>query len=179
MSEKNWKLAERRIAKFLGDGAKRIPVTGRNRGDAPDISHPFLSIEHKYRQDFPNWLETLAGQKGKDKSVLIDGFVVTKLEHFMEFVSAAKARAEDALSVLFDADYPNKLDKEMPDWIMDAVDQAIKSKRGTQCPVVIISRAGRTCNRSILLVDREDAKELVSTLREYGNNVGVGTEPAD
>jgi hypothetical protein len=34
---KDWKQAERRIADLLG--GQRIPVTGRQRGDTPDIEH--------------------------------------------------------------------------------------------------------------------------------------------
>ena len=41
-----WKTSERNMAKSLG--GVRVPVSGRNRGDVPDIDHPQLSIEHKY-----------------------------------------------------------------------------------------------------------------------------------
>ena len=40
-----WKAIERQWAELLG--GKRVPVTGRQRGDAPDIEHPTLSIEVK------------------------------------------------------------------------------------------------------------------------------------
>ena len=39
------KAIERQWAELLG--GKRVPVTGRQRGDAPDIEHPTLSIEVK------------------------------------------------------------------------------------------------------------------------------------
>jgi hypothetical protein len=55
MTEKAWKYAERRIAALLG-GA-RVPVSGRGRGDAPDVHHPDLSIEVKSRKTLPAWLE--------------------------------------------------------------------------------------------------------------------------
>ncbi len=29
-------------------GGRRVPVSGRQRGDVPDIAHPDLAIEHKY-----------------------------------------------------------------------------------------------------------------------------------
>lgn len=51
---KDWKACERRIAKLLG--GQRIPVTGRQRGDTPDIEHPALSIEVKSRKSLPAWL---------------------------------------------------------------------------------------------------------------------------
>lgn len=54
MPDKTWKQAERRIAGLLG--GRRVPVTGRARGDAPDIAHPWLSIEVKHRAHLPSWL---------------------------------------------------------------------------------------------------------------------------
>jgi hypothetical protein len=48
---KDWKTAERRIAKELG--GTRVPVTGRGRGDVPDIEHPALSVEVKSRRRLP------------------------------------------------------------------------------------------------------------------------------
>lgn len=54
MADKLWKSVERRIAKYLG--GERVPITGRQRGSAPDISHPWLSIEVKQRDSLPAWL---------------------------------------------------------------------------------------------------------------------------
>ena len=51
---KDWKACERRIAELLG--GRRVPVTGRQRGDAPDIEHEALSIEVKSRKALPAWL---------------------------------------------------------------------------------------------------------------------------
>ena len=51
---KDWKTAERRIAELLG--GQRIPVTGRQRGDTPDIEHAALSIEVKSRKSLPAWV---------------------------------------------------------------------------------------------------------------------------
>jgi len=45
MNRGSWKQSERTIAALLG--GERVPVTGRQRGDAPDIAHPVLSIEVK------------------------------------------------------------------------------------------------------------------------------------
>jgi hypothetical protein len=47
-----WKHAERQIAKRLG--GRRVPVSGR--AGQPDIAHPWLSIEVKYRRRLPQWL---------------------------------------------------------------------------------------------------------------------------
>jgi len=33
-----------------------VPVSGRGRGDAPDIDHPWLSLEVKDRATLPLWL---------------------------------------------------------------------------------------------------------------------------
>lgn len=52
---KDWKQAERRIASMLG--GERIPVSGRQRGYAPDILHPRLSVEVKSRSKLPDWIE--------------------------------------------------------------------------------------------------------------------------
>jgi hypothetical protein len=55
VTEKGWKRSERRIAALLG--GRRIPVTGRQRGDVPDIYHPRLSVEVKSRKKLPDWIE--------------------------------------------------------------------------------------------------------------------------
>jgi hypothetical protein len=55
----SWKAAERFIAAALG--GTRVPITGRQRGSAPDIDHPTLAIEVKRRSSlnaFPKWLTT-------------------------------------------------------------------------------------------------------------------------
>lgn len=58
-----WKSAERAIAKLL-DG-ERVPVTGRQRGHAPDIAHPTLALEVKHRESIPLWLEDAVDQARK------------------------------------------------------------------------------------------------------------------
>ena len=54
MTDKRWKATERRIAALLG--GRRVPVSGRGRGDQPDIAHPWLSLEVKDRASLPAWL---------------------------------------------------------------------------------------------------------------------------
>ena len=44
-SRRRWKQAERELAEMVG--GQRVPVSGRTRGDVPDIAHPWLSIEAK------------------------------------------------------------------------------------------------------------------------------------
>ena len=43
---KEWKSSESRIAEKFG--GRRVPITGRQRGDAPDVEHHIFAIEHKY-----------------------------------------------------------------------------------------------------------------------------------
>lgn len=52
--DKLWKKVEREVARLLG--GQRVPVTGRQRGSAPDIEHPVFSIEVKHREQLPEWL---------------------------------------------------------------------------------------------------------------------------
>jgi hypothetical protein len=52
--DKAWKRNERDIAKFVG--GTRVPITGRQRGDVPDIEHNWLALEAKYRKTLPEWL---------------------------------------------------------------------------------------------------------------------------
>lgn len=44
-SRRRWKQAERELAEHVG--GRRVPVSGRGRGDVPDIAHDWLSIEAK------------------------------------------------------------------------------------------------------------------------------------
>lgn len=44
-SRSRWKAIERDLA--LKVGGRRVPVSGRARGDAPDIEHPLFSFEVK------------------------------------------------------------------------------------------------------------------------------------
>ncbi len=43
-------------------GGKRVPVTGRQRGDVPDVEHEWLAIEVKSRNDVPFWLSEAMNQ---------------------------------------------------------------------------------------------------------------------
>ena len=60
MTERRWKRCEREIAAILG--GQRVPITGRARGDVPDIGHPWLSIEVKSRETLPKWLVAAMAQ---------------------------------------------------------------------------------------------------------------------
>ena len=60
MSEKRWKAVERAIMSRLG--GKRIPVTGRIRGEAADGEHDWLSPEIKHKNKLPDWLHDAMAQ---------------------------------------------------------------------------------------------------------------------
>ena len=71
-----WKASERRIAEKLG--GKRVPVTGRERGSAPDVEHKLYAIEHKYGKVLSSRLQTaIEGNTGNITGVLllIDDFI--------------------------------------------------------------------------------------------------------
>lgn len=74
MADKTWKKVERKVAELLG--GERVPVTGRFRGSAPDVTHKFLSLEVKHRDSLPGWiLEAMeqadAANNGKQVSTVI------------------------------------------------------------------------------------------------------------
>jgi len=53
-----------------------VPITGRQRGDVPDISHNWLSVEVKYRKTLPDWIkdamsQAKASQTGQQLPVVI------------------------------------------------------------------------------------------------------------
>ena len=61
--DKAWKKNERMIANYIG--GERVPITGRQRGDAPDIKHNWLSVEVKLRQRIPAWIKNGIDQAEK------------------------------------------------------------------------------------------------------------------
>ena len=97
---RGWKQVERRIAAILG--GRRIPVSGRGRGDNPDIDHPALCVEVKARASFPAWLEDalkqaeLSATEGKTPAVVLhqdrrkypDALVVCRLSEFAGLVGS-------------------------------------------------------------------------------------------
>ncbi len=103
---KSWKSCERRVAELLG--GHRVPVSGRGRGDAPDIEHPTLSVEVKSRKKIPAWLEDALRQaqaSTKDGRLPImvlhqDGqrysssLVVLRLEDFSKYLKRKEQHDE-------------------------------------------------------------------------------------
>ncbi len=70
-----WKRTETAIAALLG--GERIPVSGRQRGDQPDVAHPTFAVEVKLRGSLPAWLvdamdqATAASRDGQTPLVVI------------------------------------------------------------------------------------------------------------
>ncbi len=63
--DKTWKKFERWVGEFLtdlGDSSARVPITGRTRGSAPDVTSDQLSIECKYKKAIPNWIKDAMAQ---------------------------------------------------------------------------------------------------------------------
>jgi hypothetical protein len=101
---KDWKTCERRIAELLG--GQRIPITGRQRGETPDIEHEALSIEVKSRKSLPVWLlkalnqAQAASNDGKKIPVVVlhqdhapyaHSLVVLKLKDFADHLNGGVA----------------------------------------------------------------------------------------
>ena len=95
---KDWKASERKVAALLG--GRRIPVSGRGRGDNPDIHHELFSIEVKSRKTIPAWLEDAMRQaevsvKGKRLPVVVlhqdhmpytESLVLLRLSDFADYL---------------------------------------------------------------------------------------------
>lgn len=103
-----WKSVERKLAELLG--GERVPVTGRQRGCAPDIEHPLFAIEVKHRASLPSW-------------------------------------------------------------IVDALDQAVKSVRKDKVPVVILHENRMAYGNSLVLMKLGDLKELWDENQRLNNEV--------
>lgn len=76
-----WKVAERSIASLLG--GKRVPITGRARGDTPDVvseRYSHWSIEVKNREIVPGFLlDALAQAKAAAKGDQIPVVILHKV----------------------------------------------------------------------------------------------------
>ena len=95
---KDWKACERRIAELLG--GQRVPVSGRTRGDCPDVEHATLAIECKSRKKLPAWIENAMRQAEasakdgrlpvvvlhQDRAPYAESLVVLRLNDFAEYL---------------------------------------------------------------------------------------------
>jgi hypothetical protein len=94
MGDKPWKRSERRVARILG--GKRIPVSGRQRGDVPDVDAGWISCEVKHRKRLPDWLLDAMSQA---RAAARDGQLAVAVLH------EAGTRHADNLVVLRLADF--------------------------------------------------------------------------
>ena len=74
MPDRAWKRAERTIAARLG--GRRVPITGRQRGNVPDVEHPAFAVEVKSRKTLPTWLhnamtQAIAARRGAQLPLVI------------------------------------------------------------------------------------------------------------
>ena len=100
---KDWKACERKVASLMG--GERIPVSGRGRGDNPDIHHELFSIEVKSRKTIPAWLEDAMRQAEasakdgrlpvvvlhQDRAPYAESLVVLRLEDFANHLKGGAA----------------------------------------------------------------------------------------
>ena len=95
---KDWKACERKVAALLG--GRRIPVSGRGRGDNPDIHHELFSIEVKSHKTIPACLEDAMRQAEasvkdgrlpvvvlhQDRTPYAESLVVLRLSNFSDYL---------------------------------------------------------------------------------------------
>lgn len=104
-----WKQTERFVAGVLG--GRRVPITGRQRGDVSDIAHDRYSIEVKRKSGpyaFPVWLRTAieqadAASDGKKVPIVViehahgrghsqDHYVLLRLNDFVDLTTVTEAK---------------------------------------------------------------------------------------
>lgn len=104
---RGWKATESKIAAALG--GRRVPVTGRNRGDAPDIKHDWLCPEVKHRETIPAWLhdamaQALAAAAPEQLPIVVlhqsgerhqNDYVVIRLADFVDWFGAGPVGEEE------------------------------------------------------------------------------------
>ena len=89
-----WKKKESQVAAYIG--GERVPITGRQRGDVPDIKHAWLCPEVKYREKISEFLhdamrQAIAAKRGRQMPCVI---LCEKGQHVRE--SYIMFRLEDA-----------------------------------------------------------------------------------
>jgi len=103
-----WKKSEARLAALIG--GTRVPVSGRARGDAPDIEHPRFAVECKFGRVLGTRLllgiaqaEAAAEKSGKTPLVLVEQtagqgrpnrrYALLRLDDFIELLGGATERS--------------------------------------------------------------------------------------
>ncbi len=110
MTRSRWKEIERWWALQLG--GRRVPVTGRQRGDAPDVEHPRYSIEVKAGKVLSERLgmgirQAMAAAVGTQKTPLLcishsngqgkasDHYVMLRLNDWMDLMGDGPEDIDD------------------------------------------------------------------------------------
>lgn len=92
----SWKRTEREVARRLG--GRRVPVSGRQRGDVPDVEHPLWSVEVKHWAQLPARVldamsQAIAASRGDQVPIAVlhqageehgSDLVVIRLDDFVE-----------------------------------------------------------------------------------------------
>ena len=107
MADKSWKAFERKIAGVMG--GERVPVSGRERGYAPDVRCERWSIECKVREKLPVLLMQAVDQAKKSAKVnqlpvvflkqkyskFSDTLVVLKITDFLMLSGGTSGKEEE------------------------------------------------------------------------------------
>ena len=52
--------------------------------------------------------------------------------------------------------------KSLPAWLHDAMDQAVKSRKGSQLPMVVLHEKGQSYEKSFCIIRLEDVQEYLT-----------------
>lgn len=155
---KTWKKVELEIAKILSNqskkksGIRRIPVTGRQRGDTPDISHPTVSVEVKHRQSIPKWIVNLLEEEHFARSVW-GGYNYTVFDEFKCVLFRLSEGLPNLKKITEHNLYLNA--DPLPLWINTAVAQARAARCDAHkaCLVVLHQKGWQYSNSVCILFD--------------------------
>ena len=164
MKTSTWKAVERKVASFLqekwhGDSASmiaRVPVTGRGRGSAPDIMHPWYSIEVKHRQKLPVWLK-----KQVDES------------HFMRSVKSNPGVLIGPLRKIGEGPVGTfEIERQLPKEFVEAMDQAVASMQdGHEECLIVLHEHRMKIEDSIAIVLQE---QFIRKFKESKEGLVIG-----
>lgn len=159
--DKTWKRVERAIAAAVG--GERVPVTGRQRGSAPDVSHASLAIEVKHRKKLPNVfgeLLTAAETLGYDLVTYNDigsgtRLVLTRLGTFSGLLSSTPNAYAATMQVRANKDFA------LPALVKEAFHQASASAGQMRdgkfyCPAVFLHQDKMKIDDTFVLFFEDD-----------------------
>ena len=166
MRTNNWKNIERSIAKLI-DG-DRVPVSGRQRGSAPDIAHPLLSVEVKHRKSLPKNLTLIleaAEMLGRDGVVFPVGELDYQMRRLSSFITLSEqSKFQYGTSITYCA-----VQVQLPALVKDAFDQAIQSAaqmKTKHFPVVFLHGDRMKVTDTIVIMEDSDMQEFYELTRQ-------------